>query len=119
MPVLADSKVVGATPATFRVRPGALRVIVGNGPGLSRPVADTTIDAVKAAVRALPAAANGHDAAAPPARQLATRVLSEVVPAAAEFVDHAQAVRRDLLPLAGAAVAGALLVPVLRRLSGR
>jgi diacylglycerol kinase (ATP) len=37
LPVVADSKVVGTTPARFDVLPGALLVIPGPGFGLSRP----------------------------------------------------------------------------------
>ncbi len=38
LPVSADSKVIGTTPASFTLLPEMLLVIAGNGPGLSHPV---------------------------------------------------------------------------------
>ena len=38
LPVSADSKVIGTTPASFTLLPEMLLVIAGNGPGLSNPV---------------------------------------------------------------------------------
>ena len=46
MPVVADTKVVGSTPAHFRILSGALLVIAGRGDGLTRPVAESLIAAV-------------------------------------------------------------------------
>jgi hypothetical protein len=46
MPVVADTRVVGSTPARFRVLDGALLVIAGRGDALSRPVAESLISAV-------------------------------------------------------------------------
>jgi hypothetical protein len=119
MPVLADSKLVGATPARFRIRAGALRVIVGDGDALSRPPADTSLDMVRTLAHALPS----QEAAALPVeatpRDMAIAVLSEVVPAAAEVAEHARSARSTMLPIALALVGGALLGPALRRLSRR
>jgi diacylglycerol kinase (ATP) len=46
MPVVVDSRVVGSTPARFRVLSGALLVIAGRGDGLSRPAARALVSAV-------------------------------------------------------------------------
>ena len=45
LPVMADSKVIGTTPARFEVLPGALRVIAGHGPGLLHPVGEALLEA--------------------------------------------------------------------------
>jgi YegS/Rv2252/BmrU family lipid kinase len=80
LPVLADSKVVGTTPATFRVRTGALRVITGNGPGLSCPADETTMVAVRALASYVTASADdGTGSSAPNARELAVDAISETV----------------------------------------
>jgi diacylglycerol kinase (ATP) len=47
LPVVVDSKVVGSTPARFRVRTGGLLVIAGRGDGLSRPPAQSLLTAIK------------------------------------------------------------------------
>jgi diacylglycerol kinase (ATP) len=121
LPVLADSKVIGTTPATCRVHAGALSVIVGNGPALSRPVADRTLKALKAAAHDTSAPSdNGSLAAEPVPRGEVIRVLSEVVPTASEVVEHARSVRRGAVPVvAAAAIGGAILAPLLRRLTRR
>jgi diacylglycerol kinase (ATP) len=46
MPVVADSKVVGSTPARFRLLSGALLVIVGRGDALTRPATEGLMAAV-------------------------------------------------------------------------
>jgi YegS/Rv2252/BmrU family lipid kinase len=47
LPVVVDTKVVGRTPARFRVRTGGLLVIAGNGDGLERPAAQSLLSAIK------------------------------------------------------------------------
>jgi len=47
LPVVVDTKVVGSTPARFRVRTGGLLVIVGNGDGLAHPAASALVSVVK------------------------------------------------------------------------
>ena len=47
LPVVVDSKVVGSTPARFRVRSGGLLVIAGHGDGLSRPATQALLAAIK------------------------------------------------------------------------
>ena len=63
LPVMANSKVIGTTPATFEVLPGALRVIAGHGPGLAHPVAEALLEAAVSRAHRPSAAA---PAAAPP-----------------------------------------------------
>jgi diacylglycerol kinase (ATP) len=56
LPVLADSKIVGTTPATFSVLPGALSVVVGRGFGLAHPPSERLVTAsARRAARAGPA----------------------------------------------------------------
>jgi diacylglycerol kinase (ATP) len=45
MPVVADSKVIGTTPASFKVIPGGLLVAAGHGDALAHPVAAALVDA--------------------------------------------------------------------------
>jgi hypothetical protein len=45
LPVLADSKIVGTTPATFSVLPGALSVVAGRGFGLAHPPSERLVTA--------------------------------------------------------------------------
>jgi diacylglycerol kinase (ATP) len=47
LPVVVDSKVVGSTPARFRVLTGGLLVIAGSGDGLERPAAQSLVSAIK------------------------------------------------------------------------
>jgi hypothetical protein len=55
LPVLADSKIVGTTPATFSVLPGALSVVVGRGFGLAHPPSERLVAAsARLAARAGP-----------------------------------------------------------------
>jgi diacylglycerol kinase (ATP) len=84
LPVVADSKVVGRTPARFRVVTGGLLVIAGSGDGLSHPVAQSLLSAIK----------DHHDA---PFSQAATSQTAEV------------AVATTPARLAGAQLAGAQL----------
>src|SRR5262249_34607504 len=45
LPVAADAKVIGRTPAEIEIRPAALLVIAGAGFGLARPVAPAAVEA--------------------------------------------------------------------------
>jgi diacylglycerol kinase (ATP) len=51
LPVAADSKVIGTTPARIKVLPGALRVVCGHGPGLNLPVSEALVAAATAEAR--------------------------------------------------------------------
>jgi diacylglycerol kinase (ATP) len=62
LPVLADSKVVGTTPAAFAVLPGALSVVVGRGFGLAHPPSERLV-AASARLAALPPALVGRPGA--------------------------------------------------------
>lgn len=57
MPVSADTKVVGTTPAQIKVLPGALRAICGHGIGLSLPVPEALVAAATAEAHPAPVAA--------------------------------------------------------------
>ncbi|HKB48897.1 MAG TPA: diacylglycerol kinase family protein, partial [Ktedonobacterales bacterium] len=46
LPVVVDTRVVGRTPAHFRVRTGALLVIAGRGDGLAHPAAHALVSAI-------------------------------------------------------------------------
>jgi diacylglycerol kinase (ATP) len=52
LPVLADSKVLGTTPARFTILPAALRVVVGRGSGLTQGLAEPLVEAALASVAA-------------------------------------------------------------------
>jgi YegS/Rv2252/BmrU family lipid kinase len=67
LPVLADSKVIGTTPARFEVLPGALRVIAGHGPGLAHPVAEALLQAAVGRAHPPSAAAPAEPSPAAPA----------------------------------------------------
>jgi hypothetical protein len=70
LPVVVDSKVVGTTPARFRVVSGGLMVIAGRGDGLLRPAAQTLLSAIKdpsAVLAAQENGVNGSDARLPAA----------------------------------------------------
>lgn len=107
LPVVVDSKVVGSTPARFRVITGGLLVIAGSGDALTRPVAQSLLAAIK-------------DHADTPLPQAATVE-------AAEVSDPAETTRSSGLRLAArggpvgiAVVAGAAiaLMPTLSRWIG-
>jgi diacylglycerol kinase (ATP) len=70
LPVAADAKVVGHTPAEIEVRPGALLVIAGAGTGLQHPVAPALVEAAVEAASAAPTAEGpGEPPAAVPTRR--------------------------------------------------
>jgi YegS/Rv2252/BmrU family lipid kinase len=97
LPVVADSKGVGTTPATFQIRAHALRVIVGNGHGLTAPVADFAMEKLRE--MAHPTAVTPEDGEAEPQQE------------------HAGVVRAlaAALPFAAAAAGGGVAVALARR----
>jgi diacylglycerol kinase (ATP) len=126
LPVVADSKVVGTTPAKVEVLPGGLLVIAGHGPGLSHPAARALVAAVEAEARAItPREEDDPDVApiTPPppegaAAAVAATVVPAVVPAVGKLATAAGKARALALPaIAGAA--GAAALPLLRLLSHR
>jgi diacylglycerol kinase (ATP) len=132
LPVVADSKVVGTTPARFDVLPGALLVVSGRGIGLAHPVAPTLVQAtVERTVPQLVAAArkeeedgapdpNVQQAATPVAahRALVTSMAGAVAPLAAGSVKAGKQLRKAGVP-AIAAAAGAAALPLFRLLMKR
>jgi hypothetical protein len=93
LPIVADSKPVGTTPATFDLYSHAVRVVVGSGMGLAWPVADYAVDILQEAAH--PSDSASEESATEP---VVTR----------------RAVAR-VLPIAAAAVGGALLGGFLRK----
>jgi YegS/Rv2252/BmrU family lipid kinase len=67
LPVTADSKLIGVTPARVVVRAGSVLALVGAGPGLAMPAPGTLSDVITDVADATPTA-NG--VAAPPQPQL-------------------------------------------------
>jgi hypothetical protein len=55
LPIAADAKVIGTTPARIEIVPGALRVVAGAGPGLTHPVPERLVAAALAVPSAAPA----------------------------------------------------------------
>lgn len=119
LPVIADSKVVGTTPARFEVLPGALRVIAGHGPGLVHPVGEVLLDAVVAGAHALAAVEAPTEAAlalpAPKGNQLVTAAASAIAPAVGRALSLATRARRLAWPAALVA-GGAVVYPAVRAL---
>jgi diacylglycerol kinase (ATP) len=105
LPVMVDSKVVGSTPAHFRVRSGALLVIAGYGDGLSRPAAQSLVAAIKDHSDALPTVVD--DPSAPD--------IGASSPAASRSVGMQLARRGRPLGLALATAAALALMPSLSR----
>jgi YegS/Rv2252/BmrU family lipid kinase len=131
LPVVADSKVVGATPARFESLPGALLVIAGDGIGLSRPASAALLTAT--VERAAPLLAAAYEKPADPEKlpgqppegtpdhPVFARVAESVAPLAAKSVKATQQVRKGGVPIAAAAMgaAGLAAVPLLRVLLRR
>jgi hypothetical protein len=130
LPVVADSKVVGVTPARFEILPGALLVIPGDGFGLDRPASAALVAACASQAAPLATAAVAErepadDLPAPPApgdvshgpQAAVTSVLGAVAPVAAGGVNLTRQARRLSVP--AAAVAGAVALPLLRLLVKR
>jgi diacylglycerol kinase (ATP) len=130
LPVMADSKVIGTTPARFEVLPGALRVIAGHGPGLLHPVGEALLEA---AVSRAHAQASGEEVeepmpVPPPPRhgnRIVANVAAAVAPAAGRVLAVASRARALAVPaalIAGGALGGLAVLPALRgaaRLNGR
>ena len=119
LPVMADSKVIGTTPAVFEVLPGALRVIAGHGPGLVNPVAETFLAAAvsRAHPPAVAAPVDPPPAAAPPASGLAAAAAAAVAPAVGRVLAVASRARELVGPaalIAGGALAWAAVLPTVR-----
>lgn len=93
LPIVADSKPVGTTPATFDLYSHAVRVVVGSGMGLAWPVADAALDILQEAAHAAVSDSEEH---------------------APEPVATRRAVAR-VLPIAAAAIGGGLLGGFLRK----
>jgi diacylglycerol kinase (ATP) len=108
MPVVVDSKVVGSTPARFRVLSGGLLVIAGHGDGLSYPAAQSLVSAIKE--HRIPASSPeaADEASAPGAPAALTRSTG-----------LALARRGRPLGLALAMGAALVLMPVVSRWIGR
>jgi diacylglycerol kinase (ATP) len=79
LPVAADAKVIGHTPAEIELRPGALLVIAGAGPGLERPVAPALVEAAVEAASA-PAPADGLAAVAEGAAARRAEAVERSIP---------------------------------------
>jgi diacylglycerol kinase (ATP) len=119
LPVTADSKLVGTTPARFEVWPGALRVIAGAGAGLAHPVAGALVAAAAAEAHALVPASSEAPASPGPADH-----PDGLIPAAAAtlapIAGRALAVVERARPLVGPAAlvaGGAVALPLLRALT--
>ncbi|HEU5317094.1 MAG TPA: YegS/Rv2252/BmrU family lipid kinase [Chloroflexota bacterium] len=131
LPVVADSKVVGSTPARFDALPGALLVIAGDGMGLTRPASAALVSAT--VERAAPLLAVAYEKpedpdelppkppAGEPDHPVLARVAEAVAPLAARTVKASQEVRKAPVPVTAAAVgaAGLAAVPLLRVLFKR
>jgi YegS/Rv2252/BmrU family lipid kinase len=123
LPVMADSKVIGTTPAVFEVLPGALRVIAGHGPGLVHPVGEALLAA--AVSRAHPPSAEAPvepppPAASPPGTGLAAATAAVVAPAVGRVLAVASRARELVGPVAlvaGGALTWAAVLPAVRALS--
>ena len=124
LPVMADSKVIGTTPARFEVLPGALRVIAGHGPGLAHPVAEALLEAAVSRAHPPSAAAPAEDPPDPPAAPAPTRGVAAVAAAAAApavarvlaAADRARALVGPAALVVGGVLAGAAALPVARTL---
>jgi diacylglycerol kinase (ATP) len=129
LPVVADSKTIGTTPARFRVQPGALAVIAGHGSGLERPPAEALVDASTqlahhvAAQTELAEEAEAEETTAllVGAAAVPTTALTRSVQALSTLAGGASRAVERLRPYAvpAAAAGGALAVPLLRRLARR
>jgi diacylglycerol kinase (ATP) len=129
MPVVADAKLIGTTPARFRVRPGALIVIAGCGIGLERPAAEALVSASTQLAHAV-AAHTAHEAemeVKEPAALLtppvsaANAAVAQTLQSLTLVVDRANRTLQRLRPYAvpAAAAGGALAVPLLGWLARR
>jgi hypothetical protein len=84
LPVAADAKVIGRTPAEIEIRPGALLVIAGAGLGLERPVAPALVEAATELARSAPpdaTTAEHAEAAGVPDRRISAAEQAAPTPA--------------------------------------
>jgi YegS/Rv2252/BmrU family lipid kinase len=109
LPVAVDSKVVGSTPARFRVLTGRLRVIAGTGDALTHPVAESLLAAITDPATAPLPLGGGKD--------LAPVSVSMAAPGAAStrLTRHAEVVGVALIT----GTAAALVPAVFRWVAGR
>jgi diacylglycerol kinase (ATP) len=107
LPVAADSKLIGTTPARFVVRPGAVLAIVGHGPGLSLPAPELLADVV---AEVAPVASNGASG---------TESLAELPPPLPRPVSSALASARAVAVPVATALALQALPAIARALSRR
>lgn len=116
LPVAADSKVVGVTPACIQLLPKALLAIVGNGPALTNPTSQQLMDlcrdlgtwVVAAKAEALPDAAIEAQAGSP---------LQAAVPMVGQAVQALESARTAIPPVLAAlgGVAAAAVIEEMRR----
>ena len=120
LPVMADSKVWGTTPARFDVVPGALLVVAGSGPALSRPVSPTLVAALREEAHVVvPTEPNEPDPIPAVHGESTTgAVAASIVPGVAAVAAAGGKARALALPTLAGAV-GAAALPLLRLLAHR
>ncbi len=108
LPVVVETKVVGSTPARFRVVTGGLLVIAGRGDGLAYPAAQSLVTAV------------GEIGLPPTQAEAAGDAAAEAAPKAA-VMSPGRALARRGRPLGVALATGAAvaLMPAVSRWIGR
>jgi diacylglycerol kinase (ATP) len=126
MPVSADSKLIGVTPARFRVLTGALLAVTGQGDGLLRPGSSSLASFSAVAGRALaaqagPTADQSRDstlAETPAPQSPVTASIQALVPVVGRAMDGLGGARAAATPAFGAA-AGAFALALVQRLIRR
>ena len=104
LPVVVETKVVGRTPARFRVVTGGLLVIAGHGDGLAYPAAQSLVTAIK-------------ESSAPPGLAEPDSAATDMAAPQANVVSPGRALARRERPLGIALATGATvaLMPALSR----
>jgi len=120
LPVSADSKVIGTTPAKMELKRGALRVITGAGPALVNPASEGTVaTAARRAESVAPPPPKPDPLTVDPEPSSPVAIVaSAVVPVAGKAAAAAEKARPIAIP-ALAAAAGAAALPILRLLAHR
>lgn len=119
LPVAADSRVIGVTPARIWVLPGALNAIVGRGPGVTNPPSQQLLALCHTLTEADAFALSPPPAAASSSQQTPLQAIVPAVGHTLDALEHARPAAAPIVAALAGIAAKALADAFVRRRNGR